>query len=96
MLLFILKECLLNRNNNELNNQSNWNGLAFFEQLKNTSKSIDGHLRSSGEACHRVAGVPGSLLKTISYIIHIYYYYMHTLIPIYYGDVYSWLLGTPG
>jgi hypothetical protein len=21
---------------------------------------------------------------------------MHTLIPIYYGDVYSWLLGTPG
>jgi hypothetical protein len=76
MLLFILKECLLNRNNNELNNQSNWNGLAFFEQLKNTSKSIDGHLRSSGEACHRVAGVPGSLLKTISYI----YTYTTTII----------------
>jgi hypothetical protein len=86
MLLFIPKQCHLDRNNHELNNRT-------LKQLKN---STDGHLRSSGSmsSCPRC---PWQFAK--NYFIH----YTHILLlsyatfaRIYYGEVYSWLLGTLG
>jgi hypothetical protein len=70
MLIFIPKECLLDRNNDELNNQNKWTGPVLFTAIEKLRRWPS---KKFGETCY-CPRCPRQFAK--DYFTHIYYYHM--------------------